>query len=65
MANSTIKLRRSAVPGKVPTIEAYYKDGSNYITIPIQPVFDAMPNPTSITVTIGGIPADTWYIKLS
>jgi len=51
--------------GKVPTIEAYYKDGSNYITIPIQPVFDAMPNPTSITVTIGGIPADTWYIKLS
>ena len=51
--------------GKVPTIEAYYNDGSSYITIPIQPTFDTMPTPTTITVTIGGIPTDTWYIKLS
>ena len=51
--------------GKVPTIEVYYKDGSSYITIPIEPVFDTMPNPTSITITIPAIPADTWYIKLS
>lgn len=51
--------------GKIPTIEAYYYDGTTYITIPIQPTFDEMPNPTEITVTIGGVPADTWYIKLS
>jgi hypothetical protein len=51
--------------GKIPTLEAYYNDGSSYISIPIQPMFNSMPNPTQITVTIGGIPTDTWYIKLS
>ena len=51
--------------GAIPTLEAYYNDGGSYITIPIQPMFNSMPNPTQITVTIGGIPTDTWYIKLS
>jgi hypothetical protein len=48
-----------------PTIEVYYKDGDNYITIPVQPVFIGMPTPTSVIITIGGIPTDTWYIKIS
>ena len=48
-----------------PNIEVYYKDGADYITIPVQPVFIGMPMPTSIIITIPAIPADTWYIKLS
>lgn len=51
--------------GKIPTIEVYYKEGSSYIIIPIQPQYDTMPQPTTITITIPGIPSDTWYIKLS
>lgn len=51
--------------GQVPTIEVYYKEGSSYITIPVEPIFDSMPSPTSITINIPAIPADTWYIKLS
>ena len=51
--------------GDIPTIDVYYKDGSDYITIPVQPVYNSMPTPTQITVTISGIPSDVWYIKLS
>ena len=54
-----------AVFGNIPTIDVYYKDGSEYITIPVQPVYNSMPTPTQITVTISGIPSDVWYIKLS
>ena len=51
--------------GDIPTIDVYYKDGSDYITIPVQPIYNSMPTPTQITVTISGIPSDVWYIKLS
>ena len=51
--------------GAVPTIEVFYNDGSGYMPIAVQPVFDSMPNPTEITITIPGIPSDKWYIKLS
>lgn len=51
--------------GAIPTIEVYYKEGATYIPIPVQPIFDVMPNPTTITITIPEIPSDNWYIKLS
>jgi len=51
--------------GAVPTIEVFYNDGNGYTPITVQPVFNSMPNPTEITVTIPGIPSDKWYIKLS
>ncbi len=51
--------------GAVPTIEVFYNDGSAFITIPVQPIFDTMPIPTTITITISGITTETWYIKLS
>jgi hypothetical protein len=63
--NATLNYSDWSAFGAVPTLEVYYFDGSNYITIPIQPVYDSMPNPTTITINIGGIPTDVWYIKIS
>lgn len=50
--------------GSVPSFEVISKVDGKWITTPIEPEFDQMPVPTSALIDIGGIPADTWYIKI-
>lgn len=49
----------------IPTFTVMLNDGSGYTTQPIEAVFDSLPNPTTATISIGGIPASVWYIKIT
>lgn len=50
--------------GSIPSIEVIVKESGVYTSIPVNWVPDSMPDPTTITINIGGVPPDPWYIRL-
>ncbi len=51
--------------GALPTIEVFYTDEEgNSIPMVIQPIYDSLPDPETITVNISGALAE-WYIKIT
>lgn len=50
--------------GDIPSIDVFVKDGGVYTVIAVNWIPDSMPSPTTITVNLGSIPADPWYIRL-
>lgn len=48
--------------GDIPSLAVIAKINGQYQKADVDPVYDKMPNPSQITVTLDAVPADDWYI---
>lgn len=64
VSSRTILVTEWSQFGAIPSIEVIVKENGVYTSIPTNWTPDQMPSPTTITVDLGSVPADPWYIRL-